>query len=212
VPCDGRRGNTQSSARTTNTPAAGSGGWRGPILPLAPSERRGVVVWNLHHDLLTVADEGRHWWNRWRGGRRSRDRRCTRRLLLQPRGHVRAAWWIRRRRHAPIRPWRSRRAPPRGNGCVQPERLGRREGGDSWRHPCEQEHQINLRPLEIRGAWGERYLPQTREAPLPLPRGFRSCCRDTRRRHRCARRRHRCARRRPRGARWCLRSVRGLLY
>jgi hypothetical protein len=30
--------------------------------------------------------------------------------------------------------------------------------------PCEQQHKINLPPLEIGGAWGERYLPQTREA------------------------------------------------
>jgi hypothetical protein len=30
-------------------------------------------------------------------------------------------------------------------------------------------HRIELQTFEIRGAWGERHLPQTGEAPPPLP-------------------------------------------
>jgi hypothetical protein len=63
-------------------------------------------------------------------------------------------------------------------------------------------HKTELQPLEIRGAWGERHLPKTREALLPLPRGFV-------RHHHCACRRRRCARRRPRGACWRLCGARG---
>jgi hypothetical protein len=53
-------------------------------------------------------------------------------------------------------------------------------------------HKTKLQPLEIGGAWGERHLPQTGKAPLPLPRGFG-------RRHHGSCRRRRCAHRCPRG-------------
>jgi hypothetical protein len=58
--------------------------------------------------------------------------------------------------------------------------------------------------LEIKGAQGKYYLPQTAKALLPLPRGFRRC-------HYDARRRRRSARRRPRGARRCTSGARGRL-
>jgi hypothetical protein len=179
------------------TPPSQARGWRGPLLPLAPPGRWGIIVGDVHHGRAVAHSRGKRW--RYRRSRGCRDHgRCRcRRFLLRPCGHSRVVGWLTRCRSASSRPRRPRRTPPRRHGRVRPE--GTVSVTLRTKKP-ETEHQ----PLKIKGAQGKCYLPQIGEAPFPLPRGFG--------RRRCgARRRRSSAHRRPRGARGLHHGARDLL-
>jgi hypothetical protein len=61
---------SRDSPPAPSAPHRGLGGWREPVLPLAPPGRRGVIAGDLHHGFLIGRGGDGLWWNR--------------RLLLQP--------------------------------------------------------------------------------------------------------------------------------
>jgi hypothetical protein len=91
APCAEHPDITQPSSLITSTPHRGLGGWCGQAPSLAPSRRRDVVVRDLHHCHLAVADWGRRRQNRWRSDRHGHDRRRDRRHLLRLRSCSHAA-------------------------------------------------------------------------------------------------------------------------